>query len=169
MSDTLTISTLIKEDCAILADSFQQIGWDKPLSLFEDYLAEQTAGIRQTFVAKYSGKVVGYITILWSSDHIYFRQNNIPEIKDLNIFPAFQRRGFGKSLLSFAENQIILRAKISGIGVGLTQDYGVAQRLYVKNGYIPTAEGVSHHNKILKYGDQITIDDETILWFTKNL
>ena len=63
----------------------------------------------------------------------------------------------------------MLRSKIAGIGVGLTKDYGAAQRLYVKCGYIPTGEGITHHDKILKYDEQIRIDDETILWFTKNL
>ncbi len=169
MLPKLKIDLLMKEDCFQLSQKFLALGWDKPLSMFEEYLAEQLSGERHIYVARLADEIIGYVTIQWESDHCFFRNNNIPEIKDINILPHFQKQSFGKSLLEFAEQQIMARSKIVGIGVGLTPDYGAAQKLYIKSGYLPTGEGITHHGQTVKHGDNVQIDDETILWFTKSL
>jgi hypothetical protein len=53
--------------------------------------------------------------------------------------------------------------------VGLTADYGPAQRLYIRQGYIPNGEGATQNHQALKYGDTITVNDDTVLWMTKEL
>lgn len=37
-------SLIIREDIAAISETFNQIVWNKPLSLFEAYLKEQEAG-----------------------------------------------------------------------------------------------------------------------------
>ena len=56
-----------------------------------------------------------------------------------------------------------------GIGVGLTPDYGAAQRLYVKRDYIPDGFGISQNGIFPKFGDKITVDDDLNLYFIKDL
>lgn len=165
----IAIAPLELTDAALLSYAFQQIGWDKPTALFEQYFREQSSGQRSTFVAKRENEALGYVTVVWSSDHPFFHERNIPEIKDLNVLPQHRRKGVGKMLLEHAEKQVISRSGIVGIGVGLTPDYGPAQILYVKQGYVPTGEGITHHDQPIYFGSHITVDDDTILWFTKQL
>lgn len=56
-----------------------------------------------------------------------------------------------------------------GIGVGLTPDYGNAQRLYVKCGYIPDGNGVTYQYQSVKWGVKYKVDDDLVLWFIKEL
>ncbi|MCX7122758.1 MAG: GNAT family N-acetyltransferase, partial [Gammaproteobacteria bacterium] len=132
---------MTEEDARFFADYFKKLGWHKPLSQFEAYIAEAEQGIRTNLVAISNELPVGYLTILWESDHPYFQERHIPEVKDLNVFPAERGKGFGKALLQAAEKCVFERSKTVGLGVGLTFDYGVAQMLYVKQGYIPNGEG----------------------------
>lgn len=163
----LDITSLSHQEIAGLSQAFSEIGWNKPISLFEEYLAEEKEQKRSVFVAKRDGAFVGYITILWQSMHLFFQRRQIPEIKDLNVLPPQQGQGFGKALLKHAEQEVAKRASFVGLGVGLTADYGIAQRLYTTQGYLPTGEGATHHEKPLAYGDSITVDDDTILWLMK--
>lgn len=148
---------------------FEQIGWNKPFSLFEQYVQEQQSGKRDSFVAKLGNERIGYVCVHWESEHPYFLKRKIPEIKDLNILPLHRGFGFGKKLLQYAQNHIASRSKTIGIGVGLTADYGPAQRLYIQQGYIPNGEGATQNHQALKYGDVITVNDDTVLWMTKEV
>ena len=56
-----------------------------------------------------------------------------------------------------------------GIGLGLYDDYGDAQKLYIKRGYIPDGKGVSYNYGATEPGETYQLDDSLILWFTKNL
>lgn len=163
----LEITSLSHHEIAGLSLAFSQIGWNKPVSLFEHYLTEEKEKKRSVFIAKRDGAFVGYVTILWQSEHVFFQQRQIPEIKDLNVLLPQQGHGFGKALLQHAEQEVAKRAAFVGLGVGLTADYGVAQRLYITQGYFPTGEGVTHHEKPLAYGDSLSVDDDTILWLMK--
>lgn len=165
----LAITRLSEKEAHFFADYFKKLGWQKPLSQFLTYINEENQGIRTNFVGVHKGAPTGYITILWKSDHSYFFERHIPEIKDLNVFPEHRNHGIGTALLHACENEIAKRAEQAGIGVGLTEDYGAAQRLYVKNGYIPNGEGVSSHHHNLIYGSTCLVDDDLILWFTKKL
>ncbi len=164
-----TIEPLVLEDCAKFALLFQQIGWHKPISLFEQYLKEQNAGKKNVLVIKHKNDLLGYVTIQWESEYPFFKQRHIPEIKDFNILPAYQRQGFGSALLHYAEQLISQHSKRAGIGVGLTPDYGAAQILYIKSGYIPNGEGITQNLQTLVIGSKITVDDDTVLWLTKEL
>ncbi len=47
-----------------------------------------------------------------------------------------------------------------GIAVGLTADYGNAQRLYVKSGYIADGNGVAYQHQAVKWGNDYKADDD---------
>ncbi len=168
MNDII-IAPLLLEDCSTISFLFQEIGWDKPISLFIEYLAQQQAAKRDIFIAKRQDTIIGYVTIQWNSDHPYFYERNIPEISDLNVLPKYRGKGFGKALLKHAEHEISKCGDIAGIGVGLTADYGPAQVLYVTQGYVPNAEGISYRHKKPTYGDEVIIGDDLALWLTKKL
>lgn len=71
--------------------------------------------------------------------------------------------------MDYAEYTISKKYNTVGIGVGLTKDYGTAQRLYIKRGYLPDGRGISQNEIQLKWGDVVSIDDDLVLDFTKKL
>jgi ribosomal protein S18 acetylase RimI-like enzyme len=163
------IHLLKSDDIPEIAAAFAQLGWNKPASQYEHYLKEQDAGERVVLVATIDGEFAGYVTILWESHYPYFWQAEIPEIVDFNVLPKFRQQGIGSQLMDEAERRIAERSPIAGIGVGLTADYGMAQILYVKRGYIPDGRGIVKDGKPLVNGERISIDDGVILYFTKVL
>ena len=61
------------------------------------------------------------------------------------------------------------KGKTVGIGVGLYDGYGAAQKLYVKRGYIPDGQGITYNYKPVAYGEKVPLDDDLVLWFTKEI
>lgn len=143
MRPSVHVRTLEAGDVDPIVDAFAAIGWNKPRSQYERYLAEQAEGRRVVLVALDGGRVCGYGTLVWESKYPPFREGGIPEIKDLNVLPDFRRRGIATLILDTAERLAGERSAVVGIGVGLYADYGAAQRLYVKRGYVPDGHGVS--------------------------
>jgi hypothetical protein len=56
-----------------------------------------------------------------------------------------------------------------GITVGLFDEYGPAQRLYRRRGYIPDGRDACRGQEPLRKGMQVAIDDDLIIWLTKDL
>jgi len=165
----IEIRRLEAQDIEPIAAAFAAIGWNKPASQYERYLAEQNAGTRVTLVAFADGTFCGYLNVVWEPDYPPFRTEGIPEIQDFNVLPAFQRRGIGTRLMDEAERIAGERSPIVGIGVGMTADYGAAQRLYVRRGCLTDGRGLHYAVRPLAYGDTVTVDDALVLNFTRRL
>ena len=163
------IRRLKSKDIPEIANAFQQIGWNKPASQYERYLAQQQVGVRVVYVAFVDGEFAGYLTICWESSYQPFFVKSIPEIVDFNVLPKFRRRGIGTLLMDRAERAIAEVSSMAGIGVGMTSDYGPAQRLYVMRGYIPDGLGLHWRDHHVRYHEDIVVDDELALYLTKEL
>ncbi len=173
MKNQIQIRPLIREDIAAISEAFNEIGWNKPATLFERYLKEQEAGERLVWVAHFKGEFAGYVTLKWQSQYPSFKAQSIPEIMDLNVLPSFRKMGVGSLLLDRAEKEAVTRSDTIGIGVGLyvgeDGGYGPAQKLYVKRGYIPDGKGVTYNYEPTIPGNSYALDDDLVLWFTKRL
>ena len=169
MTDVPSVREMTHEDPQIMAEVFRAQGWNKPQDQYEKYYGEQTGSRRTVLVAELKGKFVGYLTIVWESDYSPFRDAGIPEIVDLNVVLAQQRKGIGSVLMDKAELRISEKSKVVGIGVGLSSDYGAAQILYVKRGYLPDGRGLHFHGRQLRFGDKTTVDHSLVMYFTKKL
>lgn len=150
----------------LIVQSFQDYN-PKPTALFEKYLQDQRNNERLVWVAIVAEKIVGYVTLQWHSKYLPFKEQNIPEIVDLNVITPFQGQGIGAQLLATAEKAALKKSTTVGIGVGLYKDYGRAQQLYVKRGYIPNGEGITYNYQPVAPGAKVILDDDLILWFTK--
>lgn len=157
------------EDCEAISLAFTNQGWDKPVTQYKRYLALQNSGERDVIIAQVDGAFAGYLTILWTSEYGPFHQAGIPEIVDFNVLKRFQRRGIGNKLMDEAERRIAQHSPMAGIGVGLVEDYGPAQVLYVKRGYIPDGRGATYQGRPIAYHSQLTAGDDLILHLAKNL
>jgi GNAT superfamily N-acetyltransferase len=165
----LTIRALNQTDPRTMEQAFHSIGWNKPASLFERYLAEQASHTRACIVATLSEAFTGYITVCWKPGYPGFAERNIPEIQDLNVLPAFRRRGIATALLNEAEAQIARVSAVAGIGVGLHPGYNNAQKLYGQRGYIPDGLGVTYGNHFVREGEHVTLDDNLVLHLVRRL
>ena len=66
-----------------------------------------------------------------------------------------------------AEARATERSDLVGIGVGMDPDYGPAQAMYVRRGYVPDARGLTSHGRHIAWGDTVKVDDDLVLYFTK--
>lgn len=163
------IRELESKDISEIAKAFEELGWNKPASQYERYMLEQTLEIRRVHVAFVEEQFAGYLTICWKSDYEPFRERDIPEIVDFNVLPKFRRMGIGTQLMDKAEAEIARVSSTAGIGVGMTADYGAAQRLYVLRGYVPDGLGLHWKDHPTQYGEVVRVDDDLVLYFTKEL
>ena len=169
MLGEIVLRPLDADDPAVISRAFAEIGWNKPRTLYERYLAEQRAGNRVVQVAVSGGGFAGYVTLVWRSAYLPFAEAGIPEISDLNVLPGHRRHGVGSALLEAAERTAALRAGQVGLGVGLGADYGAAQRLYARRGYVPDGRGVMYRGLPVTVGSSLRVDDDATLMQTKTL
>ena len=169
----IVIRDFAQNDIADIVACFARNNWKKSKKVLQKYFQEQTSGERVIWVAQVADEIAGYVTLLWKSRYEPFRINRIPEIVDLNVLPSFRNKGIGTNLLKAAEALVATKHNKVGIGVGLYGDfdhgYGAAQRLYVKSGYIPDGFGITYKEKSVDFGKRVTINDDLVLWFVKEL
>lgn len=166
---TAEIRLLENDDIPEIAETFRELGWNKPASQYAHYLVEQVLELRDVYVAFVEGSFAGYLTICWKSGYKPFSEKNIPEIVDFNVLPQFRRMGIGSQLMDKAEREIATVSRVAGIGVGMTADYGAAQTLYVLRGYVPDGLGLHWKNHHAQYGEVVRVDDDLALYLTKEL
>jgi GNAT superfamily N-acetyltransferase len=141
------IRMMDESDPETISAAFTALGWHKPPTLYQRYLAEQEEGRRLAFVAEWRGSFAGYVTLLWVSAYSPFAERQVPEISDLNVLPAHCRQGIANALLDCAESAASARSNVVGLGVGLYSDYGAVQRIYVRRGYLPDGRGIMYGNQ----------------------
>lgn len=164
-----TIRPLERKDIPAIAEAFRELGWKKPASQYERYFAQQELGVRDVYIAFVEGQFAGYLTICWESSYKLFLVHSIPEIVDFNVLPKFRRMGIGTLLMDKAEQEIAKVSTVAGIAVGMTSDYGAAQRLYILRGYIPDGRGLHWRDHYVNYREEVVIDDDLALYLTKEL
>lgn len=165
----MILRPMVPADAAAIPAIQAALGWGARGDLYERYLDEQASGVREVWVADIDGRVAGYLTIVWKTHYPPFAAESIPEIVDFNVWPEFQRRRIGTALMDHAEARIAERSDTVGIGVGLTPEYGPAQRLYVLRGYVPDGRGLTFRDRSVVHGDPVTVDDDLVLHLTKRL
>lgn len=165
----MDIREMHTDDCQIISDAFKEQGWNKPTEQYLEYFKEMELGVRDVLIAELDGQFAGYVTILWTSEYAPFRERGIPEIVDLNVLIRYRNCGIASLLLDEAEKRIRLISKFIGIGVGMFHDYGAAQRLYVKRGYVPDGKGIWTKDRHIGYGETVVIDDDVALYLIKEL
>jgi ribosomal protein S18 acetylase RimI-like enzyme len=168
MKGSISIRKLCSEDCKIISESFSDIGWNKPESIYQQYLVEQNEALRYCFIAEKNNQFVGYVTLSIKSKYEYFRRNNIIEISDLNVLPKFRNQAIATALIKKCENHAYKIDARIGLGVGLTRDYANAINLYLKIGYKFDGNGIAYKGRTLKYQESAVIDDDLNMYLIKN-
>jgi GNAT superfamily N-acetyltransferase len=137
---------------------------------FAESLVEQDAGKRQVFLCFRDETLAGYAHLNFSPKYAPFRRLGIPEIQDVFVHPDFRRQGVGAGLVQVCEDATRQAEKTDiGIGVGVGSEFGAAQRLYARLGYIPDGAGVVFDREGVSGGDMRPVDDRLCLMLVKGL
>jgi GNAT superfamily N-acetyltransferase len=137
---------------------------------FERQLEYQSQREREMLLAVFEGTDCGYAILNWQPKYVFFKKLEVPEIQDLNILPAFRRRGIATAVIGYCEARARARGCAHmGIGVGLYAAYGPAQRLYVKLGYVPDGNGITYDRRAVAPGEIRPVDDQLSLMMVKDL
>lgn len=166
----IRLKEISRNELALFQESFKDTYLSDRFDLFKKYLKEHSEKNRYVLLACSDEKIVGYVTLKYVSDYENFARNHIPEIVDFNVVPRFRKQGIGRKLLKRIES-IAKKSGYAqiGIGVGLSEDYGAAQRLYVKMNYIPDATGLHYDAKPVQKGTTVRVDDSLAVYLIKNL
>ncbi|MBW3628282.1 MAG: GNAT family N-acetyltransferase [Gemmatimonadetes bacterium] len=164
-----TVRVATAEDVERLEEACLCEGAARGQEQLDRFLVEQQAGLRLFLVAHRDTAVAGYLTLSWDADYPPFRRAGIPEIHDLYVLPSARRAGIATALLDAVEQHAVQRSGYLGLAVGLYADYGPAQRLYARRGYLPDGTGATSGGRPLLGGETISVDDGLVLHLVKAL
>jgi GNAT superfamily N-acetyltransferase len=167
-SDLITFRVVQPSQLSRTKQEVQQVFvWDT--ETLEAIFADHETGSSMTILEYEAGRLVGIVTIRWQSHYPPFRDRGIPLIQNIEIRYHDRGRGLGNALLERAEQEIAQRSLVAGLCVGIFDDYGQAQRLYIKRGFVPDGRGVCKRHTPLRYGENVRIEHDLLLWLTKDV
>ena len=157
-------------------DEINQVNQEVKLAFFsgdeatiDSHFEDHENGDSTTILGYEAGRLVGIVTIRWKSSYPSFRDLEIPLIQYIEIRFEDRGRGLGGQMLHGAEQEIALRSPLAGLVVGISEEYGPAQRLYAKRGFVPDGRGVCRKFTPLKIGEHVTVDHDLLHWLVKDV
>ena len=164
------IRELARDDLPRIVATNGGAAWNGGFEKWDRRLAEHEAGQRIVLLAVEEPDILAYGSIMWASPYQPFRELGIPEIQDLVVAEQCRRQGLASRIISALEQLARKRGCLEiGLGVGLYADYGAAQRLYVKVGYLLDGRGVSYKYMPAPGGSNVRVDDDLLIWMVKSL
>ena len=168
--DDLVIRNMEEADASIFVDEYTAQGWHDDVEGYLMRLRDQAEGKCVALTAEYQGHPAGSLYLYMNAKEGPFKDKAWPEIVDFNVLKKYQRKGIGNRLMDAAEQIAAQHADNVCLGVGLSREYGTAQRMYVKRGYIPDGSGVWYQEKqCVQYETVCTVDDDLVLFLSKKL
>lgn len=131
---------------------------------------EYKKGNREFFIASQDNKIIGYCFLNYKPKYPLFKKLGIAEIQDILVLPEYRRKGTATNLIKYCEDFARKRNMSQiGISVGVSSEFGTAQILYAKLGYIPDGNGVSYDRESVKNGEFRPVDENLCLMMIKQL
>ena len=167
---TLLIRDMEPADAQILNDEYTAQGWHPDVAYYHMRMKEAAEGKCVALTAVYQGHPAGAVYLYFDAQEGPFKGKKIPVIVDFSVLMKYQRKGIGHRLMDVAEQIAAQRSDTVCLGVGLCREYGAAQRIYAKRGYIPDGSGVWYQNQqCVQYETTCTVDDDLVLFLSKKL
>ena len=101
---------------------------------------------KNIILALCNDEFVGWGHLVYKPGYAFFLDNWIPEVQNFDVMPPYRENGVGSRLIDAIEKFAFDTYDVIGIGFGMYADYGTAQRMYVKRGYIPDGRGIMYNN-----------------------
>ena len=167
---TIVIRDMEEADAQILCDEYTAQGWHSELAYYHMRMREAAEGKCIALTAVYQGQPAGNVYLYLNANEGPFKDKGWPIIVDFGVLKKYQCKGIGNRLMDAAEQLASQHADTVCLGVGLSREYGTAQRMYAKRGYIPDGSGVWYQDKqCVQYETVCTVDDDLVLFLSKNL
>lgn len=170
MTQKPEIREAVPHDIPILWGMIHTLGAAKDAGYFEHVLERQAKGDLTLYLLFAEGQAAGYGILNWQPKYPLYRKLEIPEVQDLNVLPAFRRRGFAAALIGHCEDLARRSGKTQmGIAVSVHGSFGPAQRLYFKLGYAPDGTGVTYDRSPVDFAAFKPVDDQLCMMLVKDL
>lgn len=164
------IVTLNKEHIEMLNNLAARNDDPKDADYWSICFDQQQAGTRTILGWILDDQIVGYAQFNRAPKYMPFESAGVPEIQDVRVDRAHRGQGIATALIYAIEAMAVNEGfDMIGIGVGLSSDYGKAQRLYVNLGFVPDGAGINYDRVTCKVGDRIILDDDLSLMMVKSL
>lgn len=162
---SVEIRQATEEDVPTLYGLYKHIG-KKDDGYFEELLGKECL----LLLAEKNKQAIGFGVLNFEPRYSLYKKLDIPEIQDLNVIPEERQKGVASALIeSFETIALDQGVEYIGISVALTKDYGPAQRLYVKLGYIPDGNGVTYDREPIEARRSYSVDDDLCLMLVKQI
>ena len=166
----LVIRDMEKADAQVFYDEYTAQGWHPEVAYYLMRIREHAEGKCVALTAVYQGHPAGAVDVYLTANEGPFNGKSWPIIVDFGVLQKYQRKGVGSRLMDVAEQIAAQHADTVCLGVGLCREYGSAQRIYAKRGYIPDGSGVWYQDKpCVQYETVCTVDDDLVLYLLKRL
>ena len=166
----IVIRDMVETDPQIITHEEHLQGWtEQKTEKYTQRLKDVAEGKCVALVAEYKGNVAGYFNVYPNTMCGLYGGKGYPELIDLGVLKKYRKHGIGNILMQVAEDVARQYADMAIIGVGLHRDYGAAQRMYIKRGFIPDGTGVWWQNKPLEPYADFKNDDEAAIYMYKKL
>ncbi len=120
-------------------------------------------------LALYNGEIAGYVFLYYECRWGGLSNCGLPCVIDLIVFEKYRKNGIATALMDIAEDIAKDHSNKVYLDVCLNSEYGAAQRLYIKRGYIPDGKGVYYEEKVCETNAICKNDDELTLCLVKEL
>jgi len=168
--ENVIIRDMEKADAQALDDEYTAQGWHPDVNYYHFRMQEAAEGKCVALTAEYQGRPAGNVYLYFTANEGPFKGKGWPIIVDLGVLQKYQRKGIGQRLMEAAERIAAQRSDTVCLGVGLCKEYGTAQRMYIKRGYIPDGSGVWYQDKqCVQYETVFTVDDDLVIYLYKKL
>ena len=121
-------------------------------------------------IAEHQQKIIAFGILNFEPKYNLYKTLEIPEIQDVNVQLDFRQQGIATKIIESFENLARDQECVHiGISVGLTKDFGPAQRLYCKLGYMPDGNGITVDRKNVFPDQMVCVNDDLCLMLLKEL
>jgi len=139
--------------------------WNKIDAIFDGLLDDIYRQVDYCDVFYVPGQ--GYAILNHKPKYAPYHRLGLAEIQDVFVLPEYRGRGVASALIHYCEGQTDRDA--IGISVPVSADYGIAQRLYIKMGYIPDGHGVTYDRQPVSPHTAVKCDENLCLMLVKDL
>ena len=139
------------------------------VSYLKNHMDNQENNKCVAFIAFYDDQIAGHAFLYYDCKWGGLGNRGLPGVADLVVYEPYRRKGIATALMDAAEREARKVHSRIYLEVCLNSDYGPAQRLYIKRGYVPDGAGVYYEGKVLGLNEACRNDDELTLCLVKEL
>ncbi len=142
---------------------------EKNIAYLTNQLANQEKQECSALLALYNGKIAGHVFLYYKCRWGGLANSDLPCVIDLKVFEKYRKNGIATALMDAAEKIAKKHNDKIYLDVCLNSEYGPAQRLYVKRGYVPDGKGAYYEEKVCETNAICKNDSELTLCLIKEL